>query len=781
MSIFIKYPYFLFLRFFFFTLLIASVFNLRAQTASINEISKAFAARDSSISQSRDKPLKVGLVLSGGGAKGLAHIGALKVIEASGVQIDYIAGTSMGAIVGALYASGYRAGELDSIFRQINFNSLIQDDFSRESKTFYEKEDAERYAISLPFDGYKISFPQAISGGQKVYNELVSLLFHVKDVRDFNQLPIPFFCIATDIENGVAIRLDNGYLPEAIMASGTFPSLFEPMELEGKLLIDGGVLNNYPIEELKSLGANFIVGVDVQQDLSKRGSLGSATDILLQINNFRTVEAMKSKSNKTDLYIRPNMAPYSIIDFDKGAAIVAEGARAALLQENALLELSKNQLKKTPLDKTFQRRDSRADTLKINYIEVNGIVNYSDDYVKGKLRFKEGDQILFEDLKRGINNLAATNNFNTIRYELIEKTTGLGLILNLKESDNKTNIRFGAHYDKLYKSAALLNITQKNLLRKDDVLSLDFIFGDYLRYQIDYYVDKGFNWSFGLRSKLNDFNFDIPYTVLENNFRVPDDPNLNTVNMDFTDFTNQMYLQTVYKNAFSISLGLEHKWIKFSSDTFLQENTQSNGSSVLTLEKSHYASSYGQLKFDTLDDLFFPSKGLYLEVDFHTYFLSSNYNGTFNPFSIFRSKAIAAVNFAKNWSFVLAPEVGIKSGSSGTKSLDFALGGMGAPQTNNFIPFLGYDFIAIPGDSFLKMKASLDFEIAPKNHLIVAANIAKVTDDILRPGSFKRAPSYFGYGLGYGFESILGPAQLMYTKSPLNGPGAVFFTLGFPF
>ena len=781
MSIFIKYPYFLFLRFSLFALLIASVFNLRAQTASINEISKAFATRDSTALQSRDKPLKVGLVLSGGGAKGLAHIGALKVIEASGVQIDYIAGTSMGAIVGALYASGYRAEELDSIFRQINFNSLIQDDFSRESKTFYEKEDAERYAISLPFDGYKISFPQAISGGQKVYNELVSLLFHVKDVRDFNQLPIPFFCMATDIENGVAIRLDNGYLPEAIMASGTFPSLFEPMELEGKLLIDGGVLNNYPIEELKSLGANFIVGVDVQQDLSKRGSLGSATDILLQINNFRTVEAMKSKSNKTDLYIRPNMAPYSIIDFDKGAAIVAEGARAALLQENALLELSKNQLKKTPLDKTFRRRDSRADTLKINYIEVNGIVNYSDDYVKGKLRFKEGDQILFEDLKRGINNLAATNNFNTIRYKLIEKATGLGLILNLKESDNKTNIRFGAHYDKLYKSAALINITQKNLLRKDDVLSLDFIFGDYLRYQIDYYVDKGFNWSFGLRSKLNDFNFDIPYTVLENNFRLPDDPNLNTVNMDFTDFTNQMYLQTVYKNAFSISLGLEHKWIKFSSDTFLQENTQSNNSSVLTLEKSHYASGYGQLKFDTLDDLFFPSKGLYLEVDFHTYFLSSNYNGTFNPFSIFRSKAIAAVNFAKNWSFVLAPEVGIKSGSSGTKSLDFALGGMGATQTNNFIPFLGYDFIAIPGDSFLKMKASLDFEIAPKNHLIVAANIAKVTDDILRPGSFKRAPSYFGYGLGYGFESILGPAQLMYTKSPLNGPGAVFFTLGFPF
>jgi len=729
----------------------------------------------------QEQELKVGLVLSGGGAKGLAHIGALKVIEDSGVQIDYIAGTSMGAIVGALYASGYRANELDSIFRQINFNSLIQDDFSRSSKTFYEKEDAERYAISLPFDGYKISFPQAISGGQKVYNELVSLLYHVKDVRDFNQLPIPFFCMATDIENGTAIRLDNGYLPEAIMASGTFPSLFEPMELDGKLLIDGGVLNNYPIAELKSLGANFIVGVDVQHDLSSRASLGSATDILLQINNFRTAEAMKTKSNDTDIYIRPNMAPYSVIDFDRGVEIVAEGARAAFLKEKALIELSKKQLKRKLKDQTPLWNTYRKDTLNITYIEVNGMVNYSDDYVKGKLRFKEGDQIKFEDLKRGINNLAATNNFNTIRYKLIEKTTGLGLILNLKESDNKTNIRFGAHYDKLYKSAALVNITQKNFLRKDDVLSLDFIFGDYLRYQIDYYVDKGFNWSFGLRSKLNDFNFDIPYKVLEKNFRLPDDPNLNTVNMDFTDFTNQFYLQTVYKNAFSISLGLEHKWIKYSSDTFLQESTQTNNSSVLTLEKSHYASVYGQLRFDTLDDFFFPSKGFYLETDFHTYFLSSDFNGTFNPFSIFRSKAIAALNFTKNWSFVLAPEVGIKSGSSGTKSLDFALGGLGAPQINNFIPFLGYDFIAIPGDSFLKMKATLDFEITPKNHFIVAANIAKVTDDILRPGSFKRAPSYFGYGLGYGFESIIGPMQMMYTKSPLNGNGSVFFSLGFPF
>ncbi|MEP4947046.1 MAG: patatin-like phospholipase family protein, partial [Flavobacteriaceae bacterium] len=220
---------------------------------------------------------KIGLVLSGGGAKGLAHIGALKVIEEAGVKIDYIGGTSMGAIVGALYASGYSAKELDSIFSVTDFSKLIQDNVPRGAKTFYEKEDSERYALGLPFTNFNVTFPQAISGGQNIYNELVRLLFHVKDIQDFKKLPIPFLCIATNVETGEEVLLDSGYLPEAIMASGTFPSLFEPTEIEGEILIDGGVVNNYPIAEIQELGADVIIGVDVQHGLATRESLSSAT------------------------------------------------------------------------------------------------------------------------------------------------------------------------------------------------------------------------------------------------------------------------------------------------------------------------------------------------------------------------------------------------------------------------------------------------------------------------------------------------------------------------
>jgi NTE family protein len=183
----------------------------------------------------KSKDVKVGLVLSGGGAKGLVHIGALKVIEESGVRIDYIGGTSMGAIIGALYASGYRAEELDSIFKTVDFNTLIQDELPRSAKTFHEKEDAERYALTLPFDHFKISFPSAISKGQNVYNLLVKLLYHVNHITNFNKLPIPFFCVATDVETGEPVVLNKGYLPEAIAASGAFPSLFEPIEIDGKV------------------------------------------------------------------------------------------------------------------------------------------------------------------------------------------------------------------------------------------------------------------------------------------------------------------------------------------------------------------------------------------------------------------------------------------------------------------------------------------------------------------------------------------------------------------
>ncbi len=731
---------------------------------------------------------KVGVVLSGGGAKGMAHIGALKVIEEAGVKIDYIGGTSMGAIIGALYASGYSATELDSIFRSTAFNRLIQDNLPRSAKTFYEKEDSERYALTLPFDKFKISVPTAFSGGQNIYNELVRLLYHVKDVNDFSKLPIPFVCIATDVETGEEVTLNTGYLPEAIMASGTLPSLFEPATIDGRVLIDGGVVNNYPIEKVKAMGAEVIIGIDVQHGLSNREALSSATEVLLQINNYRTVADMKEKSKQTDIYIKPDISDYTVLDFDQRNAIVMKGESAARDRYSELKKLSINKNKE---EDTQVNIIEAKDTIIVNRLVVSGSnKNYSRGYVKGKLRFNLGDKIVFKKLQQGISNLAATGNFQTIRYQLVSNGLGEDLILKLDESPNKTFIRLGAHYNDLYKSAAMLNLTRKNFLMKDDVASFDFILGDNLRYNLEYYVDKGTYWSFGFNSRFNDFEKEIDFDVIRSNYDVQNVGNVNNINLGVTDFTNQFYLQTVWQEEFAFTMGLEYKFLKYSTRTLAQlEGQNENALMELSMdrsgrtlfERSNYYSTFGRLTLDTYDDKYFPSKGLFFNGDFHFYVLSSDFNNNFKEYSISKARIGTAFPIFKNLSLNIETEGGFKLGTSNVTSFDFVLGGYGTNLINNFVPFLGYDFLSLPGNSYVKAYGRLDFEIAPKNHLLFAANFANVDDDIFRTGEWFTEPTYSGYAFGYGLESFLGPVQVLYSWSPELDNGNFFFSVGYWF
>ncbi|MEJ2584115.1 MAG: patatin-like phospholipase family protein [Robiginitalea sp.] len=726
------------------------------------------------------KDFKVGVVLSGGGAKGMAHIGALKVIEEAGVRIDYIGGTSMGAIVGGLYASGYTTAQLDSIFRNTDFDQIIQDNLPRSAMSFYEKEASERYALTLPFSKFKVSIPAAFSGGQNIYNELVRVLYHVKDVQDFNQLPIPFFCIATDVETGEELLLDNGYLPEAIMASGTLPSLFEPMEVDGRILIDGGVLNNYPVDEVRAMGADLVIGVDVQHGLRDRESLKSATEILLQINNYRTVGQMKNKAKRTDIYIKPEMDQYSVIDFEKRDSIIREGTRAAKERWEALLQVAAKQEHKEVRSPVKEMKDS----LRINRLIIQGNSSYSRGYVKGKLRFDLDEKISFEKLRQGISNLSATGNFNTIRYELVSNGIGEDLILKLQENPVKTYIRVGAHYDDLYKSAALINFTHKHMLMNDDVVSLDLILGDHIRYNAQYYIDKGTYWSFGVNSMFNSFDEEINYSLIEQNFQTRADPNINNITLDVTDLTNQIYAQTVLREEFKFELGIEHKLLKYSTRTvneLIEDPEFDVSGDRTTFENSHYLSTYGKLTLDTYDDRYFPSRGLYFDGDFHLYLYSSDFNDNFKEFSIGKARMGAAFPLFGDVSLNLETEGGFKLGTSGNASLDFVLGGFGSTMINNYIHFLGYDFLSLPGNSYVKAYGRLDWEVAQKHHLMFAANFANVEDDLFRTGEWFTTPDFSGYGLGYGWESFFGPVQVLYSWSPEGDNNALFFSIGYWF
>lgn len=713
------------------------------------------------------KPLKVGLVLSGGGAKGLAHIGALKVIEEAGVRIDYIGGTSMGAIVGALYASGYSATELDSIFKTVDFDNLIQDELPRSAKTFQEKENEDRYALTLPFDKFKISFPSAISKGQNVYNLLVSLLYHVNHIDDFNQLPIPFLCIATDVETGNFVVLNKGYLPEAIAASGAFPSLFEAIEIDERLLIDGGVVNNYPVDEVKKLGADIIIGVDVQDALSDRNALRSAPEILVQINNYRTVYDMKKKARQTDVYIKPDITKFTVISFEEGAQIIKSGEEGARKKLDELRDIASQQ-------RNLPRKKNRLtqDSINISRVDIKGDIYHSRAYVMGKLRFNTNRKISFKKLLQGISNLSATNNFEAIRYKIIPDEEGEALELHLRERANTTFLKLALHYDNLYKSAALFNITKQRILSNDDFASLDMVLGDNVRYNFDYYIDKGRYWSFGVKSRYNTFSKNVDTEIAQTINRNIISP-VNKIELEVKDLTNQLYFQTVFREAFSLRIGAEHKQLTITSETIAEEET--------TFENSSFISTFGKLILDTYDNKYFPSRGMYFNGDFHLYLFSSDYTNQFYEFSIAKGRFGFATPITKRVAFNFVAEGGFKIGSTEMSSLNFFLGGYGNQLINNFTPFPGYDFLSLTGDSYVKAMGKIDYEFIPKHHLHLTANYANIADDIFETGAWFSIPDFSGYSLGYSLESFIGPIEARYTWAPEKGNRIWFINLGFWF
>ena len=710
--------------------------------------------------QETSKKPKIGLVLSGGGAKGLAHIGVLKVIDSLGIKIDYIGGTSMGAIIGGMYASGYTGKQLDSIFKTLTIDDLVQDNIPRKSKILINKRNDDIYALVLPFKNLKLETPNALSKGLYNFNFLSKISYHVRNTRDFKKLPIPFFCIATDIETGEEVVLDKGIFPQALVASSSIPSVFYPIEIEGRLLIDGGVTNNYPVEKLRELGADYIIGVDVQEALKTRKDLQGITTIFGQISNFNSQGQMESKRKLTDIYIKPDIKGFNVLSFENGKKIIKNGENEA---RKFLTELA-----------VFQNKDYKKpevvavkDSISIGNIGFTELKNYTRAYVLGKLRFKPNTKISFKDFQNGIQNLNNTQNFSSVRYQFNEKD----IFISLRENKVNTFLKFALHYDELYKSAALINITHKKLLSKNDMVSLDVILGDNFRYDFNYLIDNGYYFSLGISSNLNTFNKNVKTVFGIQNYL---NNNLEKINLDYSSLNNRAFFQTVFLRKYNIGGGLEFQNLILKSDNLNLVNK--------TIENSNYLSFFGYLNHDTFDNKYFPKKGWYFKSNFNYYFHSSDYTNQFSKFSIAKADMAIAFSPVKKLSVIIQNEGGFKVGYSDLPYFDFVLGGYGFKDTNNIRAFYGYDFLSLSGNSYVKASSVVDYEFYKKNHVNFTYNASIVGDFIFNSTkTWLNKPSYTGFGLGYGLDTLIGPLEIKYSWSPETHFSAFWFNLGFTF
>ncbi len=721
------------------------------------------------VEQSND--IKVGLVLSGGGAKGFAHIGVLKVLEEAGVRIDYIAGTSMGAIVGGLYASGYNANQLDSILQVHDFNILLKDEKSRKSNSFYQKENTNKYALTLPIHNKKIGLPTAISKGQNVLNLFSQLTEHVHDVDDFSKLPIPFFCIATDLETGEEVILDHGYLPEAIRASGSFPGLLTPIEIDGRMLIDGGIVDNFPVVKLKEKGVDLIIGVDVQGQLHRNDDINSVQMILRQIVGYQMYNNFEEKKKLTDVYLKPDMSKYNDFSFNKRTEIVSEGEKTAREQFEVLKKIAGKQTnhKHRNTINSFEINDN----IIIKRIKITGNEHYTENYCIDKLKFVEGETISQEKFIDGINALSATGNFNSIQYRFIPVQGGKEIELELIENNVSTYLQFSIHYDNLYKTGILVNVTKKHAIFKNDFLSADFIIGDNFRYNIDYFLDNGFNWSFGLNTRYNSFKDDINSVLLPQG-SVEQDLGVK-IPVYYKDFTTQLFLQTTFTNKIALRIGAEDKYLNVYYKEIINNETVKK-----YIDKSNYINVFAKATFDSYNTQYAPKRGFYLDANYKVYLLSSNYNDNFKSFSQLYGGIGYAYTFFDKLTLHLISDAGKTIGSNANTILDFHLGSNNENFVNTFLPFYGYDVADLNGGSFLSTALTIRYEIFKKNNVSFTGNFARVDDDLWNGGSIF-ADTKSGYAFGYGIDTFIGPIELKYSWSPETNQDFWYFNLGFWF
>ncbi len=707
------------------------------------------------------KQPKIGLVLSGGGAKGLAHIGILKEIDKAGLQIDYIGGTSMGAIVGGLYAAGYSGVQIEKLVDSIDLEDILQDVRPRNALPYFEKEFSEKHAISLPVTKKGIQLPAAVSKGQNVLDLFNYVLSPVDHVKDFSKLPIPFFCIATDAETGKMVVLENGSLALAVRASGSFPTLLNPVEMKGHLLMDGGIANNFPSDIMKTKDLDIIIGVDVQSDLIKREGLNSVITILNQIVSYDIYEQSKKGMEDCDVYIKPDISMFTVVDFDKSKGILAQGNKAGEEYRSVLDSLA--QLQDVKSQRPFLKFEDLP--FEIKSIEVKGAKNYTPAYVRGKLKLRNGDKITRAELTKSLTFLAATDNYKKIDYNIEEGK----LIISVIEEPQKGQIKLGAHYDELYQSAVLVTYDHKRLLIPNDELSIDFILGDRIRFNLNYFVDNGFYTSYGLKTSYNHFRTNTQFSF-ENN------PNVNQIDLNYHDITTELFIQTTFSRKFAVGAGAELKHLKVTTETLVGQNENR-----VTFDDSDYFSLNAFAKLDTYDDKSFPTRGLFANVGGKWYAWSSDYLRNFEPFAQIGGRVGFATTFWDRLTFQYTNDAGFTFENPTSTVFDFYMGGYNQNYINTFVPMYGYEFAQISNKSFLRSEFLLRYKLTKNNYAVFIANYGRVDENVFTSADELFRNVLSGYALGYSLNTLIGPIELKYSWSPENKEGSWLFNLGFWF
>jgi NTE family protein len=701
---------------------------------------------------------KVAVVLSGGGAKGFAHIGVLKILEEEGIPIDIIVGTSIGSLIGGFYSLGYSAGEIEEVVKKQNWERVLSDNVSRNVLSKNDQMLKERYLLSFSFSDTKsVGLPQGFIKGQNVLNIFCGLAGNLPVNADFSQLPISFACVAADLETGEEVVLKDGFFPTALFSSMAIPGVFQPCQRENLLLVDGGIVNNFPTDVAKRMGADIIIGVDIRGGLKPKEELTSVDGIFNQMIGFLGQEKDSTNNSLCDIKIRPDISGYSVGSFSREAAdtLVLRGERATLLVMDQIRELKqKFNLKQ----REYSRKYISDEKWQITDIDFTGGHNLDETFLKNKLNLELPGWYSKEQIKNAIDRLYGHGGFALVYYHLTDNENGKTLHLDITPRKVYSQ-RFGFKVNTNDAAALLLNVTRRNHTKIISYLSASAELSANPGVSIVAETSKRDLPTLGVEIK----GKYQKYNIYEEGDKV--------FNADIFHALGDIYLYKSFWNKLNFGLGIREEY--FNGDVF---SKKTNDAVLMSKTDQLITDCYTYFSFDNMDHFYFPEKGTRLDAEFS---LNTDFSdgSTLCPVLLFKMNNVIPVQPNMALLFDLYSRSLFNSEYPLIKTT--IVGGEPYSQYFNYhLPFVGLPPVTI-ADRFVNIALiGIRFQVNKNQYISLLYNRMAQGNDFDHLDNFNTTG---GGGIKYSANTAIGPIDLEIGYSGFHDTPTFSANLGYWF
>ncbi|MCD8030558.1 MAG: patatin-like phospholipase family protein [Bacteroides sp.] len=710
---------------------------------------------------------KVAVVLSGGGAKGAAHIGALKVIEEAGIPVDYVVGTSMGAIIGGLYAIGYTPHQMDSLVKAQDWPFVLSDKIRRQDESIPEREDSEKYLYTLSFrKSLKEAGDGGIIRGQNIDNLLSTLTIGYHDSIDFNRLPIPFACVSEDVVEGKQIVFQSGELPKAMRASMAIPGVFAPIRMNNWVLVDGGMTNNYPTDVAKKLGADIIIGVDLQTPPLTADELVGVGDILGQILKLTTQNNHDENVALTDTYILVDVEGYSTASFSPAAmdSLTHRGEKAAREKWDQLTALkskigipaSYQPQRPAPYQSVFQD-DSK---IPVRSVVLDGVDTSDQRYLLHRSGLKNNSMVGLEQIEKAVSVMCGSQSYIGGAYQLHETPDGYILRFPLQERTEK-DLRVGLRFDTEEMAALLFNASLRMRTRIPSTLSGTLRVGKRVSANLDYSLEL-----FRLK------DLELSYMYQYNDINVYNKGS-RAYNTTYNFHTATFRITDIHQSNMIYGAGLN--WEYYDYNKLLVEE----GEEEIHVSSDHYLNYTAFFHYDNFDKRYFPEKGQSVRVNAALY--TDNligYKGS-APFGSVMAGWSGAFSPTKRFTMLPSVYGRVLIGNRVPYAYKNMIGGdVFGHYFPQQLPFTGVNHVEATENALTIVGLKLRRRLWEKHYVTLTGNAGWNNNDFFKLFSGEKL---YGVSGSYGINTLFGPLQGTISYSNRTKKAGFYISLGYDF